>query len=103
MWVQIPPSAPNFALVAQRIERSPAEAEVVGSNPTQRTIQMTEGQPVGLAFCVSNLFRSGTWERRRTRIQNPIVTVDGARPEEVANTDIDSFWFHQDCEVGRAT
>ena len=37
VWVQIPPSAP-YAPVAQRIERSPAEAEVVGSNLTRRTI-----------------------------------------------------------------
>ena len=36
LWVQIPPSA--HAPVAQRIERSPAEAEVVGSNLTRRTI-----------------------------------------------------------------
>ena len=58
VWVQIPPSAPDTdtdwepgiertpsvlvpavrALVAQWIERSPAEAEAVGSNPTERTI-----------------------------------------------------------------
>lgn len=28
----------GYALVAQRIERSPAEAEVVGSNPAKRAI-----------------------------------------------------------------
>ena len=39
VWVQIPPSAPNsfHALVAQRIERCPAEAEVVSSNLAKRT------------------------------------------------------------------
>src|SRR3990172_13421891 len=36
MGVQISPSA--RALVAQRIERSPAEAEAVGSNPAKRAI-----------------------------------------------------------------
>ena len=36
MGVQISPSA--LALVAQRIERSPAEAEAVGSNPAKRAI-----------------------------------------------------------------
>ena len=55
VWVQIPPSAPSsrqlitgrppqavgsrfHALVAQRIERSPAEAEAVGSSPTKRAL-----------------------------------------------------------------
>ena len=47
VWVQIPPSAPNGnparcvghrALVAQRIERCPAEAEVVSSNLAKRAI-----------------------------------------------------------------
>ena len=40
VWVQIPPSAPstNHALVAQWIERCPAEAEVVSSNLAKRTI-----------------------------------------------------------------
>ena len=33
------------ALVAQRIERCPAEAEVVGSNPAKRTIIVSTGQP----------------------------------------------------------
>ena len=48
VWVQIPPSAPNSnrlhgthrALVAQRIERCPAEAEVVSSNLAKRTISL---------------------------------------------------------------
>ena len=39
VWVQIPPSAPNNAPVAQWIERSPAEAEAVGSSPTRRATQ----------------------------------------------------------------
>ena len=46
VWVQIPPSAPtntpakigHRALVAQRIERCPAEAEVVSSNLAKRAI-----------------------------------------------------------------
>ena len=42
VWVQIPPSAPFFqrALVAQWIERCPAEAEVVSSNLAKRAISM---------------------------------------------------------------
>ena len=37
VWVRIPPSVP-FALVAQWIERVPAEDEVVSSNLTKRAI-----------------------------------------------------------------
>jgi hypothetical protein len=62
VWVQIPPSAPfegepggfvEYAPVAQRIERSPAEAEAVGSNPTRRTF----------------------WDRRKPRLK--ILCCDG--------------------------
>ena len=43
----------GHALVAQRIERSPAEAEAVGSSPTQRAISIQEAVRIGrLLFAV---------------------------------------------------
>ncbi len=47
VWVQVPPSAPLHALVAQWIERSPAEAEAVGSSPTQRATTHKEAVHLG--------------------------------------------------------
>ena len=53
VWVQIPPSAPQLALVAQRIERSPAEAEAASSSLAQRAMRASEGRPImgGLSCC----------------------------------------------------
>jgi hypothetical protein len=40
----------KHALVAQRIERSPAEAEAVGSSPTQRAIPNLTAPDGGFDF-----------------------------------------------------
>ena len=48
------------ALVAQWIERSPAEAEAVGSNPAERAILSL--QAAGLRPAVSLLVQSRKWQ-----------------------------------------
>src|SRR5690606_935016 len=95
----------EYALVAQRIERSPAEAEAVGSSPTQRAIRRKKAAPIGAAFLFVWLRVSGddAGAGGQPGLQHPVVAaVRRARLVVIADAYSFGHAAEQDNPVRRA-